>query len=156
MSSVSLYDEPFPRYRSVYFRRLLPWQRSRKLGRVDKNMLYGNKPIPQGPNFHPFSSTMSHFRETGLFTLDVRYHGKGHGNWDELTKTCFMVFNIPQGPNFHPFHCMMSRFRDTGPFTLDVRYHGNGHGNWVELTKTCFMVLNIPHRVQIVIRCALW
>ena len=93
--SVSLYGEPFPRYRFVYFRRLLPWQRSRKLRRVDKNMLNGSKHTPQGPNLYPFRSTMSRFRDTGPFTLDVRYHGNGHGNWDELTKTCYMVVNIP-------------------------------------------------------------
>ena len=95
ISSVSLYDEPFPRYRSVYFRRPLPWQRSRKFGRVDKNMLNGSKHNPQGPHVHLFRSTVIPFRDTGPFTLDVRYHGNGHGNWDELTKTCYMVVNIP-------------------------------------------------------------
>ena len=99
-SSVSLYDEPFPRYRSVYFRRPLPWQRSRKLGRVDKNMVYGSQHTPQGPHFHPFRSMMSRFRDTGPFTLDVRYHGNGHGNSYELTKTCYMVPNIPCSPKF--------------------------------------------------------
>ena len=37
---------------------------------------------------------MSRFRESGPFTLDVRYYGNGHGNWDELTKTFYVVVNI--------------------------------------------------------------
>ena len=70
-SSVSLYDEPFLRYRSVYFRRPLPWQRSRKFWRVDKNMLYGSKHTPQGPNFHPFRSTMSRLKVVGDFKIPI-------------------------------------------------------------------------------------
>jgi len=118
--------------------------------------LYGSKHTPQGSNFYPFRSTMSRFRDTGPFTLDVRYHGNSHGNWDELTKTWYMVKNITQRAQiFIRLAIRWAVFRDTGPFTFDVRYHGNSHGNWDELTKTCYMVVNIPHRTQIFIRFAL-
>ena len=78
-----------------------------------------------------------------MFTLDVRYHGNGHGNWDELTKTCYMVVNIPnraghgnfdeltktcyngskhtpQGPHFHPFRSTMSRLKVVGDLKIPI------------------------------------
>ena len=53
------------------------------------------------------------FRDTGPFTLDVRYKGNGHGIWDELINICYMVLDIlPHGPNVHPF--TISRLRVVG------------------------------------------
>ena len=50
----------------------LPWQRSRKLERVDKNMLYGSQHTPHRPKCHPFRSVISRLKVVGDFKIPIR------------------------------------------------------------------------------------
>ncbi len=65
--SISLYDQPFPRYKLYKVgknRKCNDWPQINLQHLTVKSTLYTLKTYPRGPNVRPFRSTISHFRDT--------------------------------------------------------------------------------------------
>ena len=64
--SVSFYDQPFSRYKVVENRKCTKWPQNDLNHLTVKSTLYTLNANPQGPNFTPFRSTTSRFRDISL------------------------------------------------------------------------------------------
>ena len=75
-SSVSLYDELFPRYKVFKNRKCTVWPQTELEHLTGKSTLYTVNTQPWGPNFGPFRSTTNSFQDITYFIIPIDYHVK--------------------------------------------------------------------------------
>ena len=124
--SISLYDQPFPRYKLYKVgknRKCNDWPQINLQHLTVKSTLYTLKTYPRGPNFHPFCSTTSRFWDTRLSKIRNAPSGAKLTDLEHLTvKSTLYTLNIyPWDTNFGPYHSTTSGFQGIAHFIIPYR-----------------------------------